>query len=252
MNNHWTEAKEKKLLEWQQQSRLHSLGHGRAQELFYQKNNNMMLPSIVFGAIATLFDGIAVIWTDNYIPFVITALIITACTTILDGIIQATKPISIAAGHADMAKGYNKIILQIDAMLSKETHERDDGSSFITKIEEELITLKTGGIKIPSDVWKGVRNGFLNNELDFQNLKTNFKSKSSFRNTIKMHAQQMAEDISSTESSVDSKENTTIDICGNDVSSGDSELPTFELRIDNDPKTKMMEQMLYDFQMSRF
>lgn len=263
MNNHWTEAKEKKLLEWQQQSRLHSLGHGRAQEIYSKKNNRMLIPSIVFGAIATLLDGIALVLTDNYVPFVIAALLITAITTILDGIIQVTKPISIASGHEDMAKGYNKIILQIDAMLSKEANERQDGSEFISKIEEELIALKTGGIKIPSDVWKGVRDAFINKELDFQH-------KSSPCPSIVVHGTDIKSEVSpDTEISGQDVPPVGLEwdhdqlrppesISGN-VDAGTSagsdsndSLPTFELRIDNHPKTKIMEKMLYDYEISRF
>lgn len=262
--NGWTEAKKIKLLEWQRQSRLHSLGHGRAQEMYARKNNYILLPSISLGAIAVLFDGIALVWENHSVPFIIGALIITAIATILDGVLQATKPVEVAACHEDMAKGYNKIILQIDSMLTKDYDERENGIIFLTKIEKELISLKTGGVKIPLNIWSGVKQDFLEGECDFQKIKDDISEHRPFHHTIKMRADQTSDQLSAVHTLKTSTEpadtlvqedinlvsapDNVIDISG----SGTSGLPTFELVIDNDPRTKRMEQMLYDFQINRF
>jgi hypothetical protein len=238
-NNNWTKAKEDKLLEWQQQSRLHSLGHGRSQEIYIKKNDQIQIPSIVVGAVAVFMDGVALIWEEQHVPFVITALLMTVLVTICNGILQATKPVEKASEHEDMAKGYNKIILQIDAMIAKEYNERQNGSAFLTKIEEELIALKTGGVKIPSTVWTTVKNDFMAGECDFQKLKDEAGFGRPFRHTIK---------LTKPPSQHLHLEETKVDV----GPAPDDELPRFELRIDNDPKTRMIEKIFFDYQMSRF
>lgn len=336
-NNGWTKAKESKLLEWQRQSRLHSLGHGRAQELFSKRNSIILIPSIVLGALGTFLDGVALVWSDNSEPFIIGSLLITAIATILGGVLQATKPTEAASEHEDMARGYNKIVLQIDSMLAKDHVERDNGKLFLTRIEEELIALKTGGVKIPSDIWYAVRNDFLEGDCEFQKLKdAKGLGGHPFEHTIKIKPQVQGDPgikdlplpagttICTSASCVDGPtpasapapapapahvlgpsvtirsvsdlasipehtlEHTSLsepalrtfhsssvsppnnfvmiipdadpdpdadadsdaDGPGHDVSH--TPLPSFELKIDNDPRTKKLEKFLYDYQTSRF
>lgn len=270
-NNNWTEAKEHKLLEWQQQSQLHSLGHGRAQEVYSRKNNKLMLPSIVIGAIAVFLDGIALLWENNHKPFVICSLLLTAITTILGGILQATKPTEKASSHEDMCKGYNKIILQIDSILAKEYYERENGTAFLSMIEKQLIALKTGGVKIPAFIWNHAKDEFIAGECDFQQIRAEGHPLRPFQHTIKLRTSS-AGAIRTPPPDADPPSDTVINI----VSVPDDEipdegaepepepepepkitpktdsLPRFELRIDNDKKTRKMENMFFDFQMSRF
>lgn len=261
-NNNWTKPKEDKLIEWQRQSRLHSLGHGRAQEMYTKKNNRIQLPTIVTGAVAVFMDGVALVLKDLHVPFVITALLLTAIVTICNGILQTTKPVEKAAEHEAMAQGYNKIILQIDSMLAKEYCERQNGSSFLTKIEEELIALKTGGIKIPAVVWTTLKNDFAAGECDFQKL----ADESGFggRRTIVVSKRSSSKEIvvpapTPDTSASDGKEPTRTTVLGNrqdesvvDIpESDDDELPRFEFNIDN-PNAKKLEKLLVDFQLSRF
>jgi hypothetical protein len=259
-NNNWTKSKEAKLLEWQQQSRLHSLGHSRAQEIFANRNNIMMIPSIIVGAVATLMDGVALLWQDQYMPFVAIALLLTAITTIITGILQATKPVEVAASHEEMAKGYNRIILQIDAMLAKEYTERINGTRFLTKIEEELINLKTGIITIPDTIWIGVKEEFIAGECDF----------------LKMHDDQGYVKLPSSRDTVidiNRKDGMDMDLTANIVTASappaieehddlamvepmvdisGTAVPRFELNIHNDPKLKKMNKLFYDYQYSRW
>ena len=232
-NNNWTKVKIDKLLEWQQQSRLHSLGHGRAQEKYKKKNDKILIPSISLGALAVFLDGIALVWEDQHIPFIIIALLLTAIATILDGVLQATKPVVEATAHENMCKGYNKIILQIDSMLAKEATERQNGSIFITMIEEELITLKTGGIRIPISVWTTVKKDFTEKQCDFQKLK----------DVNDVPSQVVIDPIP--------QPGDVVPQPGDVVPQPGDVVPHFELRIDDDPKTKKMEKMLFDIQMSR-
>lgn len=242
-NNNWTKAKEDKLLEWQQQSRLHSLGHGRAQEIYTKKNDRIQIPSIAMGAIAVFMDGAALVLEDQHIPFVITALLLTAIVTICNGILQITKPVEEAGEHEDMAKGYNKIILQIDAMLAKEYCERQNGSAFLTKIEEELIALKTGGTKIPAPVWTTVKNDFTAGECDFQKLEDEAGFGGSFHHRIK---------ISKPNEETESTGPVVIDVDSDPDKISDDKLPRFEFKIDNDLKKTEIVGDLFDYQMSRF
>lgn len=259
-NNNWTKAKEDKLLEWQQQSRLHSLGHGRAQEIYTKKYDRIQIPSIIMGAVAVFMDGVALILQGQHVPFIITALLLTAIATILNSILQTTKPVEEASEHESMAQGYNKIILQIDSMLAKEYCERHNGSSFLTKIEEELIALKTGGAKIPAFVWTTVKNDFTAGECDFQKLddEAGFGWRP-FHRTIKKHKPSQL-DICEPQKEAeiaavvpDGSGSVVIDVQDNiPEKQPDDELPRFELKIDNDPKTQRLETILWDYQMSRF
>jgi hypothetical protein len=268
-SNNWTVIKDKKLMEWQQQSRLHSLGHGRAQEIYTKKNDRILIPSIGLGAIAVFMDGMALIFPDQHIPLVIAALLLTAMGTILDGVLQATKPVEEASEHEDMAKGYNKIILQIDSVLAKEYNERLNGSSFITKIEEELIALKTGGVKIPASVWTTVKKDFTAGECDFQQLKGG--AGRPFRHTIELLVDKSSQNLnssqcqppnptlpqnpsssSSTSTSTGASAGVGPEIDEQTIIDVDASIPRFELRIDDDPKTRKMEHMFFDFEMSRF
>lgn len=257
-SNGWTKAKETKLLEWQQQSRLHSLGHGRSQELYSKKNDQIQIPSIILGALAVFFDGVALLWEDKRPPFIICALLLTAIATIFNGILQVTKPIESASGHEDMAKGYNKIILQIDSVLVKEFAERQSGNTFVTMIEEELIALKTGGVKIPSSVWASVKKDFMAGECDFQKLEdeAGFGGKP-FQYTIKLKTRPEIRPEASPEGSQPERVGTEpvpTEASGSTVIDMDAatatEPPRFELRIGNGGKK--IENLFFDYHMSRF
>jgi len=250
--NNWTKSKEDKLLEWQQQSRLHSLGHSRAQEIYANRNNIMMIPSIVVGAIATLMDGLALLWQDQYIPFVATALLLTAITTIITGILQATKPIEVASSHEEMAKGYNRIILQIDAMLTKEYTERTNGALFLTKIEEELINLKTGIITIPDIIWIGVKEEFIAGECDFLKMYDDQGYIKLPQDNIKETSIDLSANIATVDAPPAVQEYDTLDMIEPMVDVSGTAVPRFELNIHNDPKLKKMNKLFYDYQYSRW
>ena len=255
--NNWTDAKEAKLLEWKQQSRLHSLSHSRAQEIFASRNNMMMIPSIIVGAVATLMDGVALLWQDQYMPLVATALLLTALTTIITGILQATKPIEVASSHEEMAKGYNLIILQIDAMLTKEYGERMNGTQFLTKIEEELINLKTGIIKIPDTIWIGVKKEFIDAECDFLKMRDDQgyvglpkPTQANHETVIEIVEKDgggggMDVMLPAVEEHDETDTEPMVDVSGTTV-------PRFELNIHNDPKLKKMNKLFYDYQYSRW
>lgn len=252
--NNWTKCKEDKLLEWQQQSRLHSLGHSRAQEIFANRNNKMMILSIVVGTIATLMDGLALLWQDQHIPFVATALLLTAITTIITGILQATKPIEVASSHEEMAKGYNRIIFQIDAMLAKEYTERINGALFLTKIEEELINLKTGIITIPDTIWIGVKEEFIAGECDFLKMYDDQGYIKLPKDTvdIKEIGMDLSANIAIAGAPPAVQEYDDLSMIEPMVDVSGTAVPRFELNIHNDPKLKKMNKLFYDYQYSRW
>lgn len=255
-NNGWTEEKKRKLLEWQQQAKLHSVGHGRAQEYYSKKNDRLLLPSILLGALGVFFDGVALVWEEQHIPFIVGALLFTALGTVMDGILQATKPTDDASSHEDLAKGYNKIVLEIDSMLTKENKERQNGSRFLTKIEHELITLKTGGMKVPSGIWKDIRKAFLAGDLDFQKIEndpaTPFITKATIRRKTLLPDVDPSE--SSTDTTVSSEHVNTAETVVVDIQPENNEeaLPKFELNIGSDSVSKKLEKAMFDFQLSRF
>lgn len=216
-SNNWTKVKECKLLEWQQQARLHSVCHARSQDRYSKRNGSTLISSISIGAIAVLAEGIALLWQEQQVIFIIIGLVFTAISTILDGVLQATKPGEVALSHEEMVKGYNKIILQIDSVLAKEHDERENGAFFLSKIEEELITLKTGGVKVPVSIWKSIKRQFLHGDLDFQKLDV----------------------IGDAHIDVDA------------VKPPENKLPRSEFKIDDDPVIKNINNTLYEFQMSR-
>lgn len=227
--NNWTDIKEKKLLDWQQQSKLHSLGHIRAQEVYTKKNTVLQIPSIIFGAIAVFSDGIALLWHEYHTPFIITALLLTAMATILDGILQTTKPSDVASCHADMAKGYNRLILQIDSALTKEYDERANGITFLNMIEQELIALKTGNVSIPLSIWNTIKKDFLEGRLDF----------------VKIDDKPLCPSV------VEVSDIPAPDILKENLPVGTNNVPSFELRVMNDSELYKGEQTLFDYQMNR-
>jgi hypothetical protein len=270
-DNNWTKIKERKLSEWQQQSKLHAIGHELAQENYSKKNARILIPSIIFGTLATFFDGLALIWEDQHVIFIILALLLTAVVTILGGILQTTKPADEASGHEEMAKGYNKIVLQIDSMLVKEYTERENGSQFLTKVEEELITLQTGGAKVPNNVWKIIKNAFLAGELDFQKMETKFPRRATIRRKshivtpdatiVEVNAPSPTSTSTSTSTPTPTSTSTptptststSINITTEPDSDSDSEpdeLPTFEFNFAT-PIAKKAASAVFDFQMRR-
>lgn len=254
-NNGWTAEKRRKLLEWQQQAKLHSVGHGKAQEYYSKKNDRLLLPSIILGAIGVFFDGVALVWEEQHIPFIVAALLFTAVGTVMDGILQATKPTDDASSHEDLAKGYNKIVLEIDGMLTKEVIERQNGSRFLTKIEHELITLKTGGMKVPSDIWKNIRRAFLAGDLDFQKIENDPETPFITKATIRRKTIAVAgasESSSSTDSGSNEQPVTVVETTLDIPEETEDQMPKFELNIGSDPVSKNLEKAMFDFQMSRF
>ena len=155
-----------------------------------------------------------------------------------------------------LAKGYNKIVLEIDGMLTKDIVERQNGSRFLTKIEHELITLKTGGMKVPSDIWKNIRRAFLAGDLDFQKIEndpeTPFITKATIRRKTIADVAAVTESSSSTDSGPNEQSvnvvETTLDI----PEETEDQMPKFELNIGSDPVSKNLEKAMFDFQMSRF
>ena len=255
-NNGWTTEKRRKLLEWQQQAKLHSVGHGKAQEYYSKKNDRLLLPSIILGAMGVFFDGVALVWEEQHIPFIVAALLFTAVGTVMDGILQATKPTDDASSHEDLAKGYNKIVLEIDGMLTKEVIERQNGSRFLTKIEHELITLKTGGMKVPSDIWKNIRRAFLAGDLDFQKIEndpeTPFITKATIRRKTIADVAGASESSSSTDSGSNEQPVTVVETTLDIPEATEDQMPKFELNIGSDQVSKNLEKSMFDFQMSRF
>jgi hypothetical protein len=267
-NNNWTKNKENKLKEWQTQARLHAACHSKAQELFAKKNNQLLLPSIIMGSVAVFFDGAALLWEEQHFIMIMLALFITLISTILSGILQAMQPAEEASKHEAMSKGYHKIILQIDSMLTKEYSERLHGSRFLSKIEEELIALKTGGVKVPAGIWEKIKKNFLNGTLEFQipvtdksitlmsdlnsdlnlDLDSDLDSNltSPFRSTTIPDTVTDPDQIPVTETDSETESEATSIIINREP------LPNFELKIANDPVCKAIQNTMYDFQMSRF
>jgi hypothetical protein len=252
-NNNWTTEKETKLLEWQLHSRLHSICHEQAQEVFANKNNAILIPSIIMGALAVFFDGAALVWENQHFVLVMLALFITLISTILSSIIQAMNPAELASSHENMAKGYNKIILQIDSVLTKEFSERMNGLRFLSMIEDELISLQTNGVKIESYIWETVKKDFLAKTLEFQIHESDKRDR---KDTLIDIPFATTNDAAISEHSEHSDQIATVEHPKPDLTSADpipdENLPRFEVSITQDPDTKRIQSMLYNFQMRRF
>lgn len=261
-NNNWTQKKETQLREWQLHSRLRNVCHGRAQERYAQRNNGLLLPSIVMGALATFFDGAALLWEEQAFPFIMSALFITLISTILGGVLQATGPADEASKHESMAKGYNKIILEIDSMLTKDYAERENGSRFITKISEELIALKTGGVKVPSDIWKGVQKSFLDGSINFDLEEGKITADSCMIEMDDLHVADDDHDSlpmtppappnSPSDPSDPNRPHDLLSLSASSENSSRNQMPRFELRVARDPVKRKQLETLYEIGQNRF
>jgi len=247
--NGWTKTKERRLLEWQQQARVREVCHMRAYEMYIRRNNKILLPSIVLSASAVFFDSAAIALDEQRTAFIITAALLTAIASVLTGILQATKPSEIAGNHKEMSKGYSKVILQTEAMLSKSYSERPSGQTFLEQIEAEMLSLKTGGFDIPSSIWVMVRKEYglalpkLNGGITGSNLSIDVppaREQSAPASAPTPAAPAALAPIA-----------TVVDIGAPSTSPSTSPLPLSELRIANDPAAVKLEKILFDFQMSR-
>lgn len=249
------------------QSYCHALSHAYFSTIF----TRLIIPSILLGAAATIFNGAALLAPDQAVPLTIVALLSTALTTAIGTWIQSSDPSSTAAAHAQMASGYQRIILEIDSELTNEPDERMNGTKFIYRVKDHMSELATGGVTVPLEIWNNVRGALARGEYDFDRVINNLPSFMAIRKnlgtrqnhvpTVKIHtdpeAGQSIIDVQTlqtpeeqTAAVADIPMTVAVDLSGSELRL-DEEIPRFELRISNPLSNKIAERLL-DFNLNRF
>lgn len=159
-DNGWAPAKVERLREWQERCKIQSFAHMMAGDHYGFMFMALNIPNIVLTATATLFSGAALLSEDNALPLTLIALLSTASATILAGILQSVDPSQIAAAHASISAGYDRVVLQINAELVNDVHERINGVRFVRQISNSMTQLATGSTQIPLRIWNRMKRQF--------------------------------------------------------------------------------------------
>lgn len=224
--NQWTDTKIKELLQYSSLAKMHSNAHVMAERYYNRKYMSVTLFIAILNSIGTLFEGTNMLLKQRYIGLSVVVLIVSAISVVLSQWLSSKDPSKLAANHAEMCKGYNRMSLTIDFELAKEPDERQPGVDFLTSIGKSMIDLSTGGTVIPEHLW----------------------NKACKENCIKSSELQNIHDVLSnqTDENQGQVQDTVVDMPGNTHLTS---MPTAELwmNIDNDKFKKLSE-----FQQSRF
>ena len=107
--NHWTQRKESKIKEWQEQCRIFVWLHSKTSDYYEHMNKCLMIPSILITAITstTLFSTLGMDDTDAIIIVFGTLLVVG---TILQSIKDLFNPGQLAIKNSNIAKQYTTLL----------------------------------------------------------------------------------------------------------------------------------------------
>lgn len=165
-DNRWTETKVNSLISHVKMSQIYSLCHTHAYEYYKRLFGRTTVFITFLSAATTILEGANLLLDEPFIGISLTILFCAALSGILGTYIKTKDPSQMAAAHQELSKGYNRIVLEIEAELSQEPEERQPGQEFIRSITKSLIELSTGGQILPSFIFNKI-----NNEIKSGNLK---------------------------------------------------------------------------------
>uniref|UniRef100_A0A6C0J5G5 SMODS and SLOG-associating 2TM effector domain-containing protein n=1 Tax=viral metagenome TaxID=1070528 RepID=A0A6C0J5G5_9ZZZZ len=230
-NNKWTEKKSNKLVADADISKIHSLCHTRAYEYYRKRFERITKLTIVLSSISTILAGVNILLEEKHIGVGVASLIFTVLTTAIAQHTNSEDPSKIAAGHEEMSKGYNKIILKIESELVNDPLDRLPGTDFIRSITNTMTDLSTGGQKLPTFIWDQIQKELHAGNLDPSAFWShqNIEVKDIQDTTINIITESPGEDT-----------NTTQII---------SDLPSVEIR--TNPKGSKNGKLLHEFHLTR-
>ncbi len=169
-NNNWNARKENQLREWQQKCKIRSYSHSLTHEYFALRFKQCIIFSIISSALSTVFNGASLLNPTNQIPFTLIALFSSAMVAGVGTWLQSSNPASTASSHAQIASGYQRIILEIDSELINDPPERTNGAKFIHRVSDQISELATSAVIVPLDIWMRVTRRIATGKLDVRQL----------------------------------------------------------------------------------
>lgn len=166
VNNGWTEAKIKSLAQRLALSKVYRLCHTSAYEYYKRIFNRSTMCITVLGAVTTILEGTNLLIEKPDMGIGIAVLICAALSGILGSYIRTKDPSQMAAGHQDMSKGYNRIILDIESEMALDPSERKSGSEYIKWLSNTLQDMSTGGQILPTFIFNNTQRQINSGELD--------------------------------------------------------------------------------------
>jgi hypothetical protein len=168
--NGWTEAKIKNLKHRLALSKVYRLCHTNAYEYYKRMFNRTTMVIAVLGAFTTVMEGANLLLEQKEIGISISVIISAALTGVLGTYLKTKDHSQLGAGHQEMCKGYNRIILEIENELALDFGERRPGTDFIRSITNTLTEMSTGGQILPTFIFKDTQRQIESGELDLDKI----------------------------------------------------------------------------------
>lgn len=171
-NNGWSQLKEQSLYKTVHQCRLYKWMHGKSTKYYHTRDRWLGVPSIFFSAISGI-GTFANLQDDANCSggYQISAIIIGCVmftVSFLTGLQNFMNYNQLSEKHGSTSKEYAIIINNIHQQLTLDINEREDGTQFINKINDQCNNLITNSPDIPEKIWnnfiKELENGTLFDE----------------------------------------------------------------------------------------
>jgi len=250
--NKWTDKKTQKLLADSDISKIYSLCHARAYEYYKRSFQRITMIIALLGATTTILEGTNLLLDKPEIGIGVAVLICAALSGVLGQQMNSKDPSTLAAAHQEMSKGYNRIILNIEAELVNEYDEREPGTDFLKSITKSLIDLSTGGQILPTFIWKEIEGEMDSNKLDPNKYWGQSDEVEDIRHTIADTDMDHIVDMSGNVIPLTSPipHHTIIDV--DNISDADSANPMPSMEIRANPGTVQSGKLRSQFQSNRF
>lgn len=202
----------------------------------------------ILGAVTTVLEGTSLLIEEDRssasLGLGIAVLVCAALSGILGSYIRTKDPSQLAASHQDMSKGYNRIILDIEAEMALDPSERKSGSEYIKWLSSTLQEMSTGGQILPTFIFNSTQRQIDSGELDPAKIWGNDSLTAAVippaPPTSPINDNSVNDNAVDNDNAVNDNDNAVIDV--------DSVFPTMEIRMNDDSINRVASK----FQLDRF
>ena len=166
----WTTKKEDRLENWLKNCKVYYWLHTKSRLYYETRFNYINIPIIIITGILSIVTGIGSLIEEAQTILLISASIVNAVIGALSFYLTAYKPSKVASMHDIAAKDFQKLVIELEYIISMEPQNRPDAGDFMSNTQKIITGLISNTPNIHQKAWKAfntsVETGDLYKEID--------------------------------------------------------------------------------------
>ncbi len=166
----WTTKNEERICNWLKNCKVYYWLHTKSRSYYEKRFNCINIPIIIVTGILSIVTGIGSLIVEAQTILLIIACIVNAIIGALSFYLTAYKPSKVASMHDIASKDYQKLVIELEHIISMEPVDRPNPIEYMSSIADRITGLISNTPNIHQKAWNNfniaTKNGTLYKEID--------------------------------------------------------------------------------------